>query len=408
MENKLDIRKEISGHEQHLFLEGRLDANWAGHLDDYLNDLVREGSHRILLNMHGVQYLSSAGIRILVNQYKKIKKIGGLFCLVELSGAVAEVLNMVGMSAMLTEWEADSADRGNTAAQIIEIAAYKFENEVLSDESMTFLFRGNPELSLTSGYLPADNHKIKNTANRYGLGIGAIGDGFDDCKTRYGEYLSLGNALVYKPTDGSKIPDYAVKSGNLNPEINALCSLQAEGSFSNRITFDPTGGTTSISMKDMVTGFAKTTGFHQFVFLAIAESEGLVGVSLSAPPVGGKLLFELPGIRDHINFTTEPAHSKMLTLSLGFYALHPDDQLKPYLRQDKPGSDSYVHIHTAIFPFQSLPKKANSAEELILHLFDSSIVQDVMHLVNDSREIVGLGDSSFKQGIAWIGKLGKS
>jgi hypothetical protein len=184
--------------------------------------------------------------------------------------------------------------------------------------------------------------------------------------------------------------------------------LQAEGSFSNRITFDPTGGTTSISMKDMVTGFAKTTGFHQFVFLAIAESEGLVGVSLSAPPVGGKLLFELPGIRDHINFTTEPAHSKMLTLSLGFYALHPDDQLKPYLRQDKPGSDSYVHIHTAIFPFQSLPKKANSAEELILHLFDSSIVQDVMHLVNDSREIVGLGDSSFKQGIAWIGKLGKS
>jgi hypothetical protein len=119
----------------------------------------------------------------------------------------------------------------------------------------------------------------------------------------------------------------------------------------------------------------------------------------------GKLLFEFPGIRDHINFTTEPAYAKMLTLSLGFCYLNPDERLKSFLRQDKPGSDFYVHIHTAIFPFQSLSKKANSAEELILHIFDSSIVQDVMHLVNDSREIVGLGDSSLKQGVAWIGKL---
>ena len=53
--------------------------------------------------MKGVQYLSSAGIRILVNQYKKIKKIGGLFVLTDLSDSVAEVLNMVGMSSMLTE-----------------------------------------------------------------------------------------------------------------------------------------------------------------------------------------------------------------------------------------------------------------------------------------------------------------
>ena len=81
MDNKLDIRRDVSGTEQLIFLEGRLDANWAGHLDDYLNNLVREGSYRFKLNMSGVQYLSSAGIRILVNQYKNIKKLGGLFVL---------------------------------------------------------------------------------------------------------------------------------------------------------------------------------------------------------------------------------------------------------------------------------------------------------------------------------------
>ena len=41
MENKLDIRKDPPGKEQRIYLEGRLDASWAGHLDDYLNGLVR-------------------------------------------------------------------------------------------------------------------------------------------------------------------------------------------------------------------------------------------------------------------------------------------------------------------------------------------------------------------------------
>jgi anti-anti-sigma factor len=103
MDNKLDIRRDVSGTEQLIFLEGRLDANWAGHLDDYLNNLVREGSYRFKLNMSGVQYLSSAGIRILVNQYKNIKKLGGLFVLESLSPAVSEVLSMVGMINILTQ-----------------------------------------------------------------------------------------------------------------------------------------------------------------------------------------------------------------------------------------------------------------------------------------------------------------
>ena len=116
-------------------------------------------------------------------------------------------------------------------------------------------------------------------------------------------------------------------------------------------------------------------------------------------------MFEYPAIRDNIDFTTKQAYPKMLTITLGFYLVNPAEKLKPFLRQEKPGSTSYVHIHSAIFPFQSLPKKATSAEKLIRHIFESSIVQDVMHLLNDSRDIVGLGDSSFKQGVAWVGKI---
>jgi len=405
MENKLDIRKDIPGREQRIFLEGRLDANWAGHLDDYLNGLVREGSYRLILNMAGVQYLSSAGIRILVGQYKKVKKIGGLFVLEELSNAVSEVLEMVGMLSMLTEGVPEATLTVEAESAFLEIKGFRFENEILAEGQMKVHPVGNPASTFTSGFTAVDNRKIKFSADHYAIGIGAIGDGFDDCKSRYGEFLALGEALVYKPSDGSKVPDYAIKTGRLEPEINALYSLEAEGIFSNRISFEPLELSASIPLDQLATGLSQTSGQTQFVFLVIAESAGLVGASLNAPPVEGKKLFEFPEIRENINFTTEPAYPKMLTISLGFYSMNPNDSLKPFLRPVAPGSTAYIHTHSAVFPFQALTKNESSAGKMVLHLFESSIVQDVLHLINDSREITGLGHSTFKQGVAWIGKF---
>jgi len=405
MENNLIIRKESGGSEQRIFLEGRLDANWAGHLDDYINCLVREGSYQFIVNMASVTYLSSAGIRILLSQYKKMNKIGGFFILENLSEIVSGVLEMVGMKTILTERKQESVPVEKVESQLQEIKGYRFVNEVLSDEKMTVRLTGNPGLALNSGFTATDNQKIKFRAGHYSLGIGAIGEGFEDCKSRYGEFLALGDALVYKPADGSKVPDFAVKSGKFEPEINALCSLQAEGAFSNRISFEPMEFSPSISLEDLAAGFTQISGQQQFVFLLIAESDGLVGVSLSAPPVGGKQLFEFPGIRENINFTTEPAYSSMLTISLGFYFLQPEVPLKSFLRPVSTRSSAFIHTHTVVFPFQALPKHETSAGKLIKQLFENSIAQDVLHLVNDLRDIDGLGDSTFKQGVGWIGKF---
>jgi anti-anti-sigma factor len=405
MENKLNIRKESDGSEQRIFLEGRLDAGWAGHLDDYLNSLVREGSYRFILNMASVTYLSSAGIRILLSQHKKINKIGGLFVLEDLSDIVSGVLEMVGMKSMLTQGKQETSPANKVESRSQDIKGYRFVNEVLSDEEMTVRLTGNPGLALNSGFTAADNQKIKFWAGRYSLGIGAIGEGFEDCKSRYGEFLALGDALVYKPSDGSKIPDFAIKTGKFEPEINALCCLEGKGVFSNLISFEPVEFSPSITMEDLAAGIAKISGQEQFIFLLIAESSGLVGVSLSAPPVEGKPLFEFPGIRESINFTTEPAYSSMLTISLGFYSLNPKEPLKSFLRQAGPGSSAFMHTHTVVFPYQALPKHEISAGKLVMQLFENSIAQDVLHLIHDSREIDGLGDSAFKQGVAWVGKF---
>jgi len=196
-----------------------------------------------------------------------------------------------------------------------------------------------------------------------------------------------------------------VKTGKLEPEINVLCALQAEGTFSNRITFDPVGLNPSISLEDLSSGFALATGYKQFVFLVIAEIGGLVGMSLNAPPVDGKRLFDFPEIRENISFTTEPAYPRMLAVTIGFCAIDPEEKLKLYLRPVKPGSSTFIHTHAVVFPFQALSKNETSAGKLLHRLLETSVAQDVMHLIHDSRDIAGLGDSTFRQGVAWIGKF---
>ncbi|MFO7615697.1 MAG: STAS domain-containing protein [Bacteroidales bacterium] len=404
MDNTLTITRKTVGQEQQVILAGRLDATWAAHLDEFLTGLVREGSYRIILDMAGIQYLSSAGIRILVNQYKQIKKIGGQLILRNLSEAVAGVLQMVGMLGILTEEVTEAAAPAGEAAAL-EIHGYRFIREELSEKPMTLTLTGDPGRVAQSGYTSQDSHPIRFRANSYGLGIGAIGAGFDDCRTRYGEFLALGEAVVYKPSDGSRMPDYTLRTGSLEPEINALYALRAEGSFNCRVTFDPVSPGQTIPIGELAAGLEQSSGLDQFIFLMIAESGGLVGVSLNSPPVGGEPMFEFPAVRERVRFTTEPAYARMLAVTIGIYSKNPEGPLSAFLRPVAPGSGARIHAHAAIFPFQALPRQEALAGKLVLHLFETGIVDDLLHLITDSREINGIGSSAFKQGVAWIGKI---
>ena len=56
---------------------GRLDAFWSGHLANELAEVIREGAHHIRLDLAEVTYLSSAGIRVMLQSYKQLTGIQG-------------------------------------------------------------------------------------------------------------------------------------------------------------------------------------------------------------------------------------------------------------------------------------------------------------------------------------------
>src|SRR5687768_7643454 len=88
-----------------LRLIGRLDATWAEHVGDSIETVVRAGSHHIVLNFAGVNYISSLGIGVLMKHYQRLKAVNGSLGICDPSTATLRVLNAAGLAGYLISAE---------------------------------------------------------------------------------------------------------------------------------------------------------------------------------------------------------------------------------------------------------------------------------------------------------------
>src|SRR5205085_9564127 len=97
----MDITSEQQGEFLEVRVQGRLDAYWADHLSGSLEEAVTGGAHRMRVEMSGVSYMSSVGLRVLVKFYKQLGAIGGSFHVTEPAGPVRNVIRMAGLETLL-------------------------------------------------------------------------------------------------------------------------------------------------------------------------------------------------------------------------------------------------------------------------------------------------------------------
>ena len=83
-----------------LEITGRLDATTAPNLDSVINELS-EDTKELVFDMSGVEYISSAGIRVLLGAYKKTKANQGIMRIEKANDMVSEIFEMTGLSEML-------------------------------------------------------------------------------------------------------------------------------------------------------------------------------------------------------------------------------------------------------------------------------------------------------------------
>ena len=81
-----------------LSLDGRFDAHSAGDIEKELNLAISKGARKLLLDMDSVEYISSAGLRVLLAVAKKLKKEEGEIKLCCLKPYVKEVFDIAGFT----------------------------------------------------------------------------------------------------------------------------------------------------------------------------------------------------------------------------------------------------------------------------------------------------------------------
>ena len=83
-----------------LEITGRLDTTTAPNLEAVINELS-ENTKELIFDVSGVEYISSAGIRVLLGAYKKMDLNQGTMRIEKASDLVLEVFEMTGLSQML-------------------------------------------------------------------------------------------------------------------------------------------------------------------------------------------------------------------------------------------------------------------------------------------------------------------
>ena len=139
----------------------------------------------------------------------------------------------------------------------------------------------------------------------------------------------------------------------------------------------------------------------------IGETAGLVGTALRRSPVGmpgGLDVFAHTQARDWLSLTSEPEHARSTALVVGVATRGPSPALAPFVRPLSGSGPAELrgHFHAAVVPYRPLPRGSLELAPTVQLLFEPGRVENVLHLLGDSRPIVGAGESTFTRGAFWV------
>ena len=81
---------------------GSLDSNTSPQAQQAIDAIIAGGGRKIVVDFSGLDYISSAGLRVLLGTAKKLNAAGGALRLFGLNETVKEVFQISGFATILT------------------------------------------------------------------------------------------------------------------------------------------------------------------------------------------------------------------------------------------------------------------------------------------------------------------
>ncbi len=373
-----------------------------------LGECIRAGAHVLRLDLAGVVFLSSAGIRVLLASYRDLARIGGSLAVVQASDAVFTVLQMSGLTDLL-QVQPSAPTTSDGPSRSYERSGTRFEAWRLAEASIRVQAIGDPAAFLSGGQARPASRRLSFPKTGFGIGVAAFGADAADCEGRHGEFLAVAGSAVCQAANQDAVPDWMVAEQRLVPEAEMLWGLAGHGDFATELRFEaaesPAG---NISMLDLALEATEDAPQTPLAFVMVAETAQLVGAAVRSPAYRSdrtQSLFEFPAVRDHLVFTAEPAWTNAVALVVGVVARQAPPALAPMLRPLVEDGSMMGHLHAAVFPYRPLRKGRVDLAATLDHLFEDRSVRAVLHLVHDWRQPLGAGQSAFTRGVAWTAPL---
>jgi anti-anti-sigma factor len=409
----MEIKAQEMGDHLELRVKGELDNYWASHLAERLDEVIRNESHRVMIDLSEVTYLSSAGIGILVKYYKQLRGIHGFLAVSNPSDTVRHMLSLTKLDSLLISQVSIVGAGGGIDPQSrrVERAGVALEVFQLAKgaplKCRTF---GNAELLRGCRFTERDCVAVKLPSTTFGIGLGAFGNGFADCSDQFGEFLAVAGAAACLPTHENQVPDYQVATGSFVPQLHVLYGLTCEGACSQLARFEAKNERGSVTLSALVEVALEECGAESMGIVMVAETAGLVGAALRRSPAqvaSDAAPFGFPEVRNWLSFTPERAFPRCLALVVGVATRGAHKALAPLVRPLPPSDTLSGHFHAAVFSYRPIMKGEISLEDTVATLFESEDLKAVLHLLDDHRAISGAGQSEFVRGACWMGPIGE-
>lgn len=97
----MEAQVEEKGDVVVVRIDGRLDAATSPQLEKRINSIIDSGHFKIILNFANVEYLSSAGMRLMLAISKKLKNLEGKVVVCNMHEEVMEVIKMAGFQNVI-------------------------------------------------------------------------------------------------------------------------------------------------------------------------------------------------------------------------------------------------------------------------------------------------------------------
>jgi anti-anti-sigma factor len=98
----MNINISESAGVQILAFEGNLDTNTSPDAEVKINELIDGGATKLLVNFAQLNFISSAGLRVLLATAKKLGPTGGSLRICGLNPTVQEVFDISGFGTILS------------------------------------------------------------------------------------------------------------------------------------------------------------------------------------------------------------------------------------------------------------------------------------------------------------------